>query len=83
METSADKEVFLRGDSAVQYQDLMNVIDALKAAGVAEHRHGGENAERALMDVTDVLRDRMQRARRAAADDLRVGRGARRAGGAR
>jgi biopolymer transport protein TolR len=34
METSATKEVFLRGDSAVQYQDLMNVIDALKAAGV-------------------------------------------------
>ena len=28
METSAGKEVFLRGDSAVQYQDLMNVIDA-------------------------------------------------------
>ena len=34
METSTNKEVFLRGDSAVQYQDLMNVIDALKAAGV-------------------------------------------------
>ena len=34
MEASANKEVFLRGDSAVQYQDLMNVIDALKAAGV-------------------------------------------------
>ena len=34
METSANKEVFLRGDSSVQYQDLMNVIDALKAAGV-------------------------------------------------
>jgi biopolymer transport protein ExbD len=34
MEASASKEVFLRGDSAVQYQDLMNVIDALKAAGV-------------------------------------------------
>jgi biopolymer transport protein TolR len=34
MEGSANKEVFLRGDSAVQYQDLMNVIDALKAAGV-------------------------------------------------
>jgi biopolymer transport protein ExbD len=34
METSANKEVFLRGDSTVQYQDLMNVIDALKAAGV-------------------------------------------------
>ena len=34
METSANKEVFLRGDATVQYQDLMNVIDALKAAGV-------------------------------------------------
>ena len=34
METSATKEVFLRGDSGVQYQDLMDVIDALKAAGV-------------------------------------------------
>jgi len=34
MESSTNKEVFLRGDSAVQYQDLMNVIDALKAAGV-------------------------------------------------
>ena len=34
METSATKEVFLRGDANVQYQDLMNVIDALKAAGV-------------------------------------------------
>ena len=34
MENSATKEVFLRGDAAVQYQDLMNVIDALKAAGV-------------------------------------------------
>ena len=34
METSASKEVFLRGDASVEYQDLMNVIDALKAAGV-------------------------------------------------
>jgi len=34
MDASANKEVFLRGDSTVQYQDLMNVIDALKAAGV-------------------------------------------------
>ena len=34
METSATKEVFLRGDASVEYQDLMNVIDALKAAGV-------------------------------------------------
>ena len=34
MDASVNKEVFLRGDSTVQYQDLMNVIDALKAAGV-------------------------------------------------
>jgi biopolymer transport protein TolR len=34
MESSANKEVFLRGDSVVQYQDFMNVIDLLKAAGV-------------------------------------------------
>ena len=34
MENSTNKEVFLRGDAAVQYQDLMEVIDALKAAGV-------------------------------------------------
>jgi biopolymer transport protein TolR len=34
MESSTGKEVFLRGDSSVQYQDLMDVIDALKAAGV-------------------------------------------------
>ena len=34
MESSTNKEVFLRGDAAVQYQDLMEVIDALKAAGV-------------------------------------------------
>ena len=34
MEGAATKEVFLRGDAAVQYQDRMTVIDALKAAGV-------------------------------------------------
>jgi biopolymer transport protein ExbD len=34
MEANANKEVFLRGDATVQYQDLMNVIDSLKAAGV-------------------------------------------------
>ena len=34
MEGSAGKDVFLRGDSLVQYQDLMSVIDALRAAGV-------------------------------------------------
>ena len=34
MENAPDKEVFLRGDGAVQYQDLMTVFDRLKAAGV-------------------------------------------------
>jgi len=34
MEGRTDKEVFLRGDATVQYQDLMEVFDALKAAGV-------------------------------------------------
>ena len=34
METRADKQVFLRGDGGVHYQDLMDVFDALKAAGV-------------------------------------------------
>ena len=34
MEGRSDKEVFLRGDSTVQYQDLMDVIDMLKGAGV-------------------------------------------------
>ena len=32
--TSDDKQVFLRGDGAVQYQQLMQVIDALREAGV-------------------------------------------------
>ena len=34
MESSTNKEVFLRGEDTLQYQDLMHVIDALKAAGV-------------------------------------------------
>ena len=34
MEGRDQKEVFLRGDATVQYQDLMEVFDALKAAGV-------------------------------------------------
>jgi biopolymer transport protein ExbD/biopolymer transport protein TolR len=34
MENSVDKAVFLRGDASVQYQDLMEVFDMLKAAGV-------------------------------------------------
>ncbi|MCC7417220.1 MAG: biopolymer transporter ExbD [Acidobacteria bacterium] len=34
MEGRAKKEVFLRGDAGVQYQELMEVFDQLKAAGV-------------------------------------------------
>ncbi len=34
MEGRDQKEIFLRGDASVQYQDLMDVIDMLKAAGV-------------------------------------------------
>jgi biopolymer transport protein TolR len=36
METAAEKKVYLRGDGGVQYQDLMEVFDHLKAAGVAD-----------------------------------------------
>ena len=32
--TSTSKEVFLRGDGGVQLQDLLDVMDRLKAAGV-------------------------------------------------
>ena len=32
--TSTNKEVFLRGDGGVQLQDLMDVMDKLKAGGV-------------------------------------------------
>ena len=34
MEHRDSKEVFLRGDGTLQYQDLMEVMDMLKAAGV-------------------------------------------------
>jgi biopolymer transport protein ExbD len=34
METATEKQVYLRGDSEVRYQDLMDVFDRLKAAGV-------------------------------------------------
>ena len=34
MANRSNKEVFLRGDGTVQYQDLMEVIDMLKGAGV-------------------------------------------------
>ena len=60
METARNKEVFLRGDAGVQYQDLMNVIDALKAAGVQNIGMVARMPERAVMDVSDVLRDRMR-----------------------
>jgi biopolymer transport protein ExbD len=32
--TRSDKQVYLRGDGAVQYQELVTVWDELKAAGV-------------------------------------------------
>jgi len=34
LESVSDKQVYLRGDSDVRYQDLMDVFDRLKAAGV-------------------------------------------------
>jgi biopolymer transport protein TolR len=34
MERLTDKQVYLRGDGGVQYQDLMDVFSRLKAAGV-------------------------------------------------
>jgi biopolymer transport protein TolR len=34
MENQTDKQVYLRGDGTLQIQDLMDVIDQLKAAGV-------------------------------------------------
>ena len=51
----------------------MDVIDALKAAGVENSRHRAPKRcrDERLMDVTDVLRDRMQRAGRAPADGRR------------
>ena len=36
IEHTADKKVYLRGDGGVQYQDLMEVFDRLKAAGVSD-----------------------------------------------
>jgi biopolymer transport protein ExbD len=34
MEGATDKQVYLRGDGAIQLQDLMSIIDRLKDAGV-------------------------------------------------
>jgi biopolymer transport protein ExbD len=46
MEPLADKQVFLRGDGTLAYQDLMDIMDRLKAAGVEkvglETRRPGE-----------------------------------------
>ena len=36
METASDKRVYLRGDGAVQLQELMTIIDRLKDAGVTD-----------------------------------------------
>jgi biopolymer transport protein ExbD len=35
MEMATDKQVYLRGDGGVQFQDLMTIIDRLKDAGVS------------------------------------------------
>jgi biopolymer transport protein ExbD len=36
LESLTDKQVYLRGDGTVQYQDLVDVFDRLQAAGVAK-----------------------------------------------
>ena len=36
IEHATDRKVYLRGDGGVQYQDLMEVFDRLKAAGVSD-----------------------------------------------
>src|SRR5438034_1437964 len=36
MENRSEKQVYLRGDGGVQYQDLVDVFDRLKAAGVEQ-----------------------------------------------
>jgi len=36
MENATDKRVYLRGDGAVQLQELMTIIDRLKDAGVTD-----------------------------------------------
>ena len=36
IEHAADKKVYLRGDGGVLYQDLMEVFDRLKSAGVSD-----------------------------------------------
>jgi biopolymer transport protein TolR len=36
LEHAPDKKVYLRGDGGVQYQELMEVFDRLKAAGVSD-----------------------------------------------
>jgi biopolymer transport protein ExbD len=36
MELSSDKKVYLRGDGSITYQDLMDVFDRLKGAGVQD-----------------------------------------------
>ena len=34
METQSDRQVFVRGDGAITYQELVSVMDELKAGGV-------------------------------------------------
>ena len=60
MEIAAKKDVFLRGDGGLNLSEVMAVTDLLKAAGVEHVGHRNQVAQRALMEVTDVLRERMQ-----------------------
>ena len=36
MEASADKKVYLQGERGVMYDDVVKIIDVLKAAGVSD-----------------------------------------------
>ncbi len=40
MEASADKKVYLQGERGVMYDDVIRIIDLLKAAGVSRRRPG-------------------------------------------
>ena len=58
-----DKSVFVRGDGAVTYQDLVFVIDKLKEGRRREGRPAPTRPATALMDaVTEILIDRSQQA---------------------
>ena len=61
--TSPTKEVFLRGDGGVQLQDLMDVMDRLKAGRRREGRHRRQAAGRAVRPMDAVSPILVERAR--------------------